>query len=318
MSLSAVSTRSVVPSDRLAFWGDIVWRHVGRLQSDAFGDAHFDGRLDYGDLGDLKLCRIAATRHRVVRTPGLIRSDSPGFLKIVAQLRGSACFEQGGRRVVLGPGEWSMYDTASAYAVTNPESVDQLVVMLPRARVDGLGVDIADLTVRRISGRSGVGRRALQLMLSAFEQLPSMQPLSAAGVADSLAERLRLALLENAGIVTDYSLREDALERVKAYLDAHLHDPQLSLDRIAAAMGCSKRYLHKLFSEEAETLASCIWRARLARIHRELGDPRLHGRSITEIAFSWGFNSATHFSRSFRSRYGVSARGYRAAALRPS
>src|SRR6185503_14915136 len=121
--------------------------------------------------------------------------------------------------------------------------------------------------------RSGAGRRALQLMQSAFERLPSMQASGAAGAADLLAERLRLALLDHAGVATDYSLREDMLERVKAYIDAHLHDPQLTLDRIAAAMGCSKRYLHKLFSDEEETLASCIWRVWFARTHKELGDP---------------------------------------------
>jgi AraC-like DNA-binding protein len=311
MTLAAISTRAVSPGERLAFWGDIVWRHVGRLQSDAFGDADFDARLDYGDLADLKLCRIDATRHRVVRTPGLLRGDTPGYLKIVAQLAGSACFEQGGRRAILQPGEWSLYDTAKAYTVTNPQSVRQLVLMLPRERLAGLKLELADLTVRRISGRSGAGRLAFELMSWALEQLWSVEAAHAGRIADLLADRLRHALLETAGIGTDVSLRERGRERVKAYVEANLHDPQLSLDRVATALGWSKRYLHKLFSAETRTLASYIRQARLERIASELAQSRSRARSITEIAFSWGFNSAAHFSRSFHERYGVGAREYR-------
>lgn len=311
-ALTVISTRDVAPADRLALWGDVVWRHVGRLQSDAFGDARFDGQLEYGDMGDLKLCRIVATRHRVVRTASLIRQDSRGFLKIVAQLQGSACFEQGDRRVVLTPGEWSIYDTTQSYAVTNPESVKQLVMMLPRERLDNLGVGIGDLTVRRFSGSVGVGRLAFDLLTSAFEEMPDITAGRAGGVADTLTDLIRIALLERAGIATDASLCETARERVKAYIDAHLRDPLLSLDRVAAAMSCSKRYLHKLFRDEAETLGCYMWQARLGKVRNDLADPALRGRSITEIAFSWGFNSSAHFSRSFRERFGVAPRSYRA------
>jgi AraC-like DNA-binding protein len=34
-------------------------------------------------------------------------------------------------------------------------------------------------------------------------------------------------------------------------------------------------------------------------------------RHITEIAFGWGFNELTHFSRAFKERYGVSPRDWR-------
>jgi AraC family transcriptional activator of tynA and feaB len=44
---------------------------------------------------------------------------------------------------------------------------------------------------------------------------------------------------------------------------------------------------------------------------RQLADQRWRGHSISDIAFGWGFNSAPHFSRSFRERYGASPREYR-------
>ena len=40
---------------------------------------------------------------------------------------------------------------------------------------------------------------------------------------------------------------------------------------------------------------------------------------MSDIAFSWGFNDAAHFSRSFKEQYGMSPREFRqqALAMRP-
>ena len=53
-----------------------------------------------------------------------------------------------------------------------------------------------------------------------------------------------------------------------------------------------------------------------AAAHRDLVDPRLLDRSITDIAFSWAFNDAAHFSRSFAKAYGVAPSAVRAAHIR--
>lgn len=47
------------------------------------------------------------------------------------------------------------------------------------------------------------------------------------------------------------------------------------------------------------------------RIRQDLANPALAQSSITEIAFGRGFNSSTHFSRSFREIYGIAPSVYR-------
>jgi AraC-like DNA-binding protein len=42
----------------------------------------------------------------------------------------------------------------------------------------------------------------------------------------------------------------------------------------------------------------------------------LCNRTITEIAFGWGFSDAAHFSRIFRARFGCAPRELRAECLR--
>ena len=46
-----------------------------------------------------------------------------------------------------------------------------------------------------------------------------------------------------------------------------------------------------------------------------IADPAWRGHSMTEIAFGWGFNSAPHFTRTFRDRFGIPPREYRRLKL---
>ena len=40
-------------------------------------------------------------------------------------------------------------------------------------------------------------------------------------------------------------------------------------------------------------------------------DPALRHRTIGDLAFSWGFVDASHFSRAFKARFGVGPTDYR-------
>jgi transcriptional regulator GlxA family with amidase domain len=62
-------------------------------------------------------------------------------------------------------------------------------------------------------------------------------------------------------------------------------------------------------------LSRMIWQQRLTACRRELADASMAHRSVSDIAFSWGFNEAAHFSRSFREQFGLSPREWRQAAI---
>ena len=44
---------------------------------------------------------------------------------------------------------------------------------------------------------------------------------------------------------------------------------------------------------------------RLDRCRKALGDPAQAHRTISDIAYAWGFSDMTHFSRTFRKAYGM-------------
>ncbi|MFF1444324.1 helix-turn-helix domain-containing protein [Streptomyces sp. NPDC058295] len=106
------------------------------------------------------------------------------------------------------------------------------------------------------------------------------------------------------------------LGRVLEYVELHLTDPDLSPEVIARAHHISVRYLHKLFKDEGTSVGRWILRRRLEECRRDLLRYGRGGRTIAAVAARWGFLSATHFSRVFRSAYGMSPREWRDTAGR--
>lgn len=299
-----LTTDAVPAHDRVGYWGDLVQRSFGRLRSQTFGDVQFRGEIRGVQLGELRVCRLDASRHRVERTSGAAAASDPGDLKMVVQRRGCAVFEQDGRRAWLAPGSWSVYDTTQSYSVSNPQDVLQYVLLLPRARILDGAPELRALLVRPLPGGRGMARVMCETIARALDT-------GAAHLGDIILRQVRLALLEQAGSLPALGAREVLRERTAALIGEQLCDPALDVGAIAARLGSSRRALHKAFEDQGASLHRTLWRARLERARQELEDPRHACRSITSILLGAGFSSAAHFSRMFRQHYGTSPREWR-------
>jgi len=313
-----MSTDAVAPGERAALWRDWIWRHFGGLESDLYGDTGFDGHMSTSQAGDVVLTKLEANRHRVLRSPHLARASDTSYLKIVAPWQGSAAVEQQGRQAWVKPGGWAIYDTTGSYEIANPERVEHLIVMLPKEQLAERGLRLEPLMARHVGGASGISRVALEAMRSTFQELPAMSAPTARGAGDMIIELVRLSLLELAGRESSTTQLEAFRDRIREHIGQHLRDPDLSIDHIALSLNCSKRHLHKAFSAEDDTLAHYILRRRLQACMRDLKHAAHAHRTITDIAFSWGFNNGAHFSRVFREHAGLSPSDFRETALRQS
>jgi AraC-like DNA-binding protein len=302
-----VTTDAVPARDRVGYWGDALQRTFGRLRSQIYGDARFRGEIRGFELGEVRICRLDASRHRVERVSGARGPSDPGYLKLVVQRRGCSLFEQDGRSAWLAPGTWSVYDTTQSYTVSNPQDVLQDVLLLPRSRVFEGAPELSALLVRPLTGARGMGRVACESIARALATGES-------ALGDTVLRQVRLALLEQSGQHPALGARDVLRERTTALIVERLRDPSLDVGGIAAALGSSKRALHKAFEEQGLSLSRYLWLSRLEAARRQLEDPREAARSITSILLGAGFSSAAHFSRMFRQRYGASPRDWRAAA----
>lgn len=310
-----LSTDDLASTERALAWEHWMSGLFGGLDSDLYGDSVFDGHIATSHAGDVVMTRLEANRHRVMRSPGLARTSDMSYLKIIAPWQGNAALEQQGRQTWVRPGGWAIYDTTGSYEVANPERSLHLIVMLPREQLTERGLRIDALMGRLVGGSSGISRVALETMRSIFQELPLMTPEAARGAGDLVIDLVRLSLQELAGRTTATTQQEALKDRIRDFIGQHLRDPDLSLDRIAQVLNCSKRHLHNAFVDEEDTLGHYILRRRLQACMRDLKNPVHLPRTITDIAFSWGFNNGTHFSRVFREHAGLSPSEFRRAAL---
>jgi len=310
-----LSTDDLASAERALAWRDWMSQVFGGLDADLYGDTVFDGHIASSRAGEVVMMRLEANRHRVMRSSRLARSSETSYLKIIAPWQGHAALAQQGRQTCVRPGGWAIYDTTGCYEVANPERASHLIVMLPKEQLSERGLRIEPLMGRQVGGASGISRVALETMRSVFQELPLMTPEAAHGAGQLVTELVRLSLQELAGRASAVTQQQAFKDRIRDFISQQLRDPGLSVERIAQALNCSKRHLHNAFADEQDTLGQYILRQRLQACVRELKSPACRQRTITEIAFSWGFNNGAHFSRVFREHAGVAPSEFRQSAL---
>jgi AraC-like DNA-binding protein len=95
------------------------------------------------------------------------------------------------------------------------------------------------------------------------------------------------------------------LSNVRSVIEARLKDPALDAQAVADAVGVSVRYVNAVLTDHDTSIMRLIQARRLARCRYALEDPNQAHRSISEIAYGWGFSDMTHFGRRFKKAYGI-------------
>lgn len=134
----------------------------------------------------------------------------------------------------------------------------------------------------------------------------------AADMCDGLFCFLRPMLSEYLREHADTVGSADAL-RAKA-LDAMqrcLGDHTTTVERIAAFCGVSPRYLSRLFRESGTTVMRRLMKMRLDRAAVNLREKHLANTDIETVARDNGFVSASHFTRVFRTQFGMTPGAWR-------
>ena len=279
----------------------------------------FEGRIEYGALGETLLCKVAATNYRLTRSVTTLTPTLRTPTMLVSVSRGCCKFVQRGRTCILSPRDWTLIDTklSQGYEISSPE-IEAFVIMLPPLSDAAIAALFERGVARRSNGRAGLSRVLHAMVNESFGEIRRLPGSSGRKLGAAIATMAWDALREQIETPPVIGRRDDLPMRVKAYIEAKLADPELSVEQIAHACGISVRGLHRHFAEDpAGSVSRYLWQRRLIRCAEALRDPSRAHLSITDVCFSYGFSSSSHFSRLFKDRFGVPPVRYRVALACP-
>ena len=278
------------------------------LQISAEQSAPFAGRMTSAEADQVVFTEVAAHPHLVERTPATIAAGGSGYYKVSLLLSGRTLLVQDGRELVMNPGDLSVYDTSRPYSLLFEQEFRNLIMMFPKDRLE-LPIPFTEqLTAVSL----GAEHPALAPVIKAFlSQFPTQLASLTGRVRDKIAHTSLdlMGTLFSSILDADPATRDPhqvLLQKITRHIDTNLASPDLSPGSIAAAHYISTRHLHALFHQADTTVSTWIRERRLERCRNDLIDPVLADRTVSAIAARWGFTDAAHFSRVFKTAYGVS------------
>ncbi|MEU9105770.1 helix-turn-helix domain-containing protein [Streptomyces xanthophaeus] len=282
-------------------------------------------RVTTRGLGFLEVVTVSGAAQPLATLPAGGCAASSPHLVLGLHTRGRARIgapASGGGDRHYGPGEVFVVGAAAPLVLHETEDFELHLVRIPH-RV----LALTDRQVRHLGARGPhpagpVAPLLARLLRTVLREFPAA-PRSAAYAASAIAELVTvMAVLADEDRARGRQDRDpdpapgcchrSLLGRLRAHINDRLPERGLSPVTVAAAHHISVRHLHKLFAAHGSTTGRWIRHRRLEEARRELARPGRQDISLAAVAARWGFADAAHFSRSFRSAYGMPPSRWRA------
>ena len=312
-ALQITSTGSFAGPDRFSYWADVVTQRFVPLQCDTPDRRGFSGDLRHRQIGLVGIADVKASAMRAARTPATIVRAPSDDLIVVVQIGGICHTGQNTSSARLHPGGGAIVTTNEFYFFDFPEDFRQLVLKLPSCLM--AHERIGRRRERSLVLSEGPAKLLQRLALSLLDEPVDVSAEEEVGIEHAFADLVDSAVRPSDA---EKERSEDSAQYLAArrFIRRQLTNPVLNPAVVAAHVGMSTRNLARLFARRGTSIERTFWAERLDAARQDLTDPRLAESSVTEIAFSWAFNDAAHFSRRFSKAYGVAPTVYRAARLR--
>jgi AraC family transcriptional regulator, positive regulator of tynA and feaB len=307
------STADVHQRDRFDYWHEVACKNVVEHACRPLSRLSFSAELEADSMGPIGLVQFANSAMDVSHTLRHARGAQSDDVFVCLQVSGALALEQHFREVILNAGDMTLLDPLEPYLAHFSLTSELLVLKVPRRELEarvGKTREIVARHVRPIDSERRLASSYLAMLPAhtgistrAAETVISNQALDLLAIAMAKTMQDRPARVSSA--------RSIAVLSIRAAIESRLSDPNLSPMTVAAAAGISVRYANALLAQEGTSLYRLILARRLERCRRCLEDPTQAHRTISEIAYGWGFSDMTHFSRNFKKVYGGLPRDHR-------
>ena len=213
------------PSGPLRKWDDALRAQIGAFREQEavrclpMDGRPFKGRIEHGALGEMLLCKVAATHYRVTRSS---TTPAPTLLTgtmLVSVSKGYCKFVQRGRTCILGPRDWALIDSklSQGYEISSPE-IEAFVTILPRPSDPTVAALCECGVTRRSSGRWGLSRFLHAMVNESFAEMRRLPGSSGRKLGAAIATMAWDALREQIEAPRMIGCRDELSMRVKTFI----------------------------------------------------------------------------------------------------
>ena len=304
------STKAFQEDQPFGRWAEHLAAAFVQLEPRKIADHPFQGMISRAEIGTVKISRVEATKHRVLRLRSHIAQSRDDVCFVNLQLDGVGRYAQRGHEQICGPGDLAVVDTTEPFEIANCRNFRLFCFAVPRhllpdnfserPRLSLSSTEVGRALSRTLAGYADLCLASQRAGISAFSGAHVVDLISHASevLVEGPAERMNSPVL---------------LSMMLAHIDGHADDPDLSAAALASKFHCSQRYVHKLFSQTGRSVGEHANDRRLLACTRNLLDRNCRNKTIAEIAFTAGFRDISHFNRLFKRSNGTSPREFRRA-----
>lgn len=299
------STENIAPEKRYASWRDAICDVYVNVDVKAADPENYQGYVREAHFGDLAITDIFLSEQEIRRDRRHIAKLDKECYYVQLLHSGRLSVEQQGVTHVSNAACGALFTATEQYTLHCHGDVRSFYLEIPRddfaRRFPKHHIPVS----AAIDSTQGLGRIATDFCASLAAESDRLTGDKRAWLGSQLMDILALAMQTEDGDVpsTESSVRQARLRSIQRWIEDHLGEPNLTLERIAHANNISLRYLHLLFRQCEMSASDWLWSRRLQRSYDHLA--RGDERSITSIAFDNGFSSSAHFSTMFRRKYGL-------------
>ena len=309
------NTQAAKPAEQFAYYREAICQAFMNLTPEAATTSQFPAQVETIKLGNGAINRVMFPEHTVHRTSADISASTKSCFYLNFKLGGRCRMLQGDRSVSLARGQVGIVDSERQVTLLHDRGPSLKVVTfwVPAQELRDRLPPSFDFEAERVSDDPFVGHLIVEMartLNSAILRMPEEDASRMFGVlldlvGLSLSRRSRAQTAEAASFADATGL---ALRRA---IHDHLRTPKLTVATVAATVGISERYVHKLLARSGTTFSDYVMDRRLDGAADDLKDPAMAGREIGTIALDWGFSDLSHFAKRFKQKFGCRPRDWR-------
>jgi AraC-like DNA-binding protein len=192
------------------------------------------------------------------------------------------------------------------------EPVDQIALRIPRDVLERRIPITGTVTNQPIAAQGDAALLAGFIREIVHVGPSALSPAVAMLVREQMLDLAAVALGNLAGVTPKLGATTRFVTlKLRAAIESQLTDPNADRQSIAAAAGISERHANRLLAQQGTSVRRLLMERRLAKCREAFEDRMQLGRSISDIAFAFGFRDLSHFNHAFKNRYGLAPREYR-------